>query len=68
MPAGWQGSLDKLPYPDYVTPLNLKEPQTFPEKGDLTKAMVVRGEDLTTRDVGVMVRAACNGAQILHEG
>lgn len=37
IPAGWSGSLDKFPYPEYITPLNLKEPQPFPEKGDLTK-------------------------------
>ena len=37
IPAEWKGSLDKFPYPEYVTPLNLKQPQPFPEKGDLTK-------------------------------
>lgn len=37
IPAGWKGSLDKLPYPTYVTPVNLKAPQPFPVKGDLTK-------------------------------
>jgi sulfonate transport system substrate-binding protein len=37
IPAGWKGSLEKLPYPNYVTPVNLKAPQPFPEKGDLTK-------------------------------
>jgi sulfonate transport system substrate-binding protein len=37
IPAGWTGSLDKFPYPEYVTPVNLKEPQPFPDKGDLTK-------------------------------
>jgi sulfonate transport system substrate-binding protein len=37
IPEGWKGSLDKFPYPEYVTPLNLKQPQPFPEKGDLTK-------------------------------
>lgn len=37
IPAGWKGQLDKFPYPEYVTPLNLKAPQAFPEKGDLTK-------------------------------
>lgn len=37
IPAEWKGSLNKFPYPEYVTPLNLKQPQPFPEKGDLTK-------------------------------
>jgi sulfonate transport system substrate-binding protein len=37
IPAGWKGSLDKFPYPEYLTPINLKEPQLFPDKGDLTK-------------------------------
>jgi ABC-type nitrate/sulfonate/bicarbonate transport system substrate-binding protein len=44
IPAGWKGSLDKFPYPDYVTPLNLKEPQPFPEKGDLTKPWSFAGK------------------------
>ena len=37
LPADWKGSLSKMPYPDYMTPINLKEAQAFPEKGDLTK-------------------------------
>lgn len=37
LPPNWQGNLAKLPYPDYATPINLKEPQVFPDKGDLTK-------------------------------
>ncbi len=37
LPAGWKGSLAKMPYPEYMTPINLKEAQAFPEKGDLTR-------------------------------
>ena len=33
-----------MPYPDYLTPINLKEPQTFPDKGDLTKAWSFGGK------------------------
>ncbi len=44
IPAGWKGSLDKFPYPEYVTPLNLKEPQPFPEKGDLVKPWTYGGK------------------------
>jgi sulfonate transport system substrate-binding protein len=44
IPADWKGSLDKFPYPEYVTPLNLKEPQPFPEKGDLTKPWSFSGK------------------------
>ena len=44
IPAGWKGALDKFPYPEYVTPLNLKEPQPFPEKGDLTKSWTFAGK------------------------
>ena len=37
IPANWTGRLDQVPYPDYVHAINSKEPQPFPEKGDLTK-------------------------------
>ena len=37
IPADWSGSPDKIPYPEYLTADNLKEPQPFPEKGDLVK-------------------------------
>lgn len=36
--ANWTGSPDKVPYPEYMTIENLKEPQPFPEKGDLVKS------------------------------
>jgi ABC-type nitrate/sulfonate/bicarbonate transport system substrate-binding protein len=44
IPANWTGSLDKLPYPEYLTPVNLKAPQPFPEKGDLTKSWSFGGQ------------------------
>jgi ABC-type nitrate/sulfonate/bicarbonate transport system substrate-binding protein len=44
LPAGWNHDLAKLPYPDYATPVSLKEPQAFPEKGDLTKAWSFGGK------------------------
>jgi sulfonate transport system substrate-binding protein len=44
LPPNWQGSLAKMPYPDYMTPISLKEPQVFPEKGDLTKPWSFRGK------------------------
>ena len=44
IPEWWKGSLDKFPYPEYITPLNLKEPQPFPEKGDLTKQWSFAGK------------------------
>jgi len=44
IPANWTGSLDKLPYPEYLTPVNLKAPQPFPEKGDLTKPWSFGGQ------------------------
>jgi ABC-type nitrate/sulfonate/bicarbonate transport system substrate-binding protein len=37
IPAGWKGDPSKLPYPPYLTSENLKQPQAFPEKGDLLK-------------------------------
>ena len=37
LPAGWKGQANKPPYPDYIHALNSKQPQPFPEPGDLTK-------------------------------
>lgn len=37
IPADWKGKLDQIPYPPYLTPVDMKEPQAFPEKGDLVK-------------------------------
>lgn len=38
IPAGWKGDPAKTPYPDYVHAINTKQPQPFPEKGDLVRA------------------------------
>jgi len=37
LPAGWKGDPAKPPYPDYVHAINTKNPQAFPERGDLVK-------------------------------
>lgn len=37
IPAGWTGDPAKPPYPEYMHALNRREPQAFPEKGDLVK-------------------------------
>jgi len=37
IPASWAGTIGKLPYPEYPNALTLKEPQAWPEKGDLIK-------------------------------
>lgn len=47
IPDGWKGALDKLPYPEYATPVNLKTPQPFPEKGDLVKPWSFGGKSFT---------------------
>ena len=47
IPANWTGQLEKLPYPDYVHAINTKEPQPFPEKGDLTKPWSFGGKSYT---------------------
>lgn len=37
IPKNWQGQVNKIPYPEYMHAFNTKEPQLFPEAGDLTK-------------------------------
>lgn len=37
IPEGWRGDPAKIPYPAYLTIDNLKQPQPFPEPGDLVK-------------------------------
>lgn len=37
IPANWPGKVGQVPYPPYYNEDTLKEPQTFPEKGDLVK-------------------------------
>ncbi len=44
LPANWSHPLDKLPYPEFLNPVNGKTPQTFPEPGDLKKAWSFGGK------------------------
>jgi sulfonate transport system substrate-binding protein len=44
LPANWPGKIGQLPYPEYANALTLKEPQAWPEKGDLTKAWTFNGK------------------------
>jgi sulfonate transport system substrate-binding protein len=45
VPANWGGSIGKLPYPEYPSVQTLKEPQTWPEPGDLTKPWSFDGKE-----------------------
>ena len=42
--AGWKGKANQPPYPDYLNAANAKQPQAFPEPGDLTKAWSFNGK------------------------
>ncbi len=44
IPPGWKGNPSKPPFPDYVHAINTKQPQPFPEKGDLVKAWSFGGK------------------------
>jgi ABC-type nitrate/sulfonate/bicarbonate transport system substrate-binding protein len=44
IPAGWKGDPAKPPFPDYMHAINTKEPQAFPEKGDLVKSWSFGGQ------------------------
>jgi sulfonate transport system substrate-binding protein len=44
IPAGWTGDPAKQPYPEYIHAINTKQPQAFPEKGDLVKAWSFGGK------------------------
>lgn len=44
IPANWAGSPDKIPYPEYLTAENMKQPQAFPEKGELVKPWAFGGK------------------------
>jgi sulfonate transport system substrate-binding protein len=44
IPAGWTGKIGELPYPAYANAATLKDPQPWPEKGDLTKAWTFDGK------------------------
>ena len=40
---GVRGKVGEPPYPEYLTYLNMKGPQAFPEKGDLVKPWTFKG-------------------------
>jgi sulfonate transport system substrate-binding protein len=44
IPANWSGRPDKAPYPKYLTVEDLKQPQPFPEQGDLVKPWSFAGK------------------------
>lgn len=44
IPRGWTGKVGQPPYPEYLTFLNMRQPQAFPEPGDLTKPWTYRGQ------------------------
>jgi ABC-type nitrate/sulfonate/bicarbonate transport system substrate-binding protein len=44
IPSDWTGKIGELPYPAYANAATLKEPQPWPEKGDLTKAWAFNGK------------------------
>ncbi len=44
IPANWTGQIGQLPYPAYANVTTLKEPQPWPEKGDLTKSWTFDGK------------------------
>lgn len=44
IPPNWQGQPDKVPYPAYLTEQDLKQPQPFPETGDLVKPWMFDGK------------------------
>ncbi len=44
LPANWSHPLDKVPYPEYLNPVNGTTPQAFPEPGDLKKPWSVGGK------------------------
>lgn len=44
IPSDWKGEIGKLPYPAYPNVETLREPQTWPEPGDLTRAWSFDGK------------------------
>ena len=44
IPAGWKGDPAKPPFPDYMHAINTKDPQAFPEKGDLVRTWNFGGQ------------------------
>ena len=43
LPPNWSGKIGQLPYPEYANALTLKEPQLWPEAGDLTRPWTFNG-------------------------
>jgi sulfonate transport system substrate-binding protein len=50
LPAGWAGKVGSLPYPAYLNVQTQKEPQQWPEPGDLTRAWPFNGKIYTPQD------------------
>ncbi|MGH7662490.1 MAG: ABC transporter substrate-binding protein [Vulcanimicrobiaceae bacterium] len=44
LPKGWKGSVSNPPYPPYDNFTTLKEPQNFPQAGDLRRAWTFAGK------------------------
>lgn len=43
IPANWAGKIGQLPYPSYANVTTLKEPQPWPEAGDLMRPWIFNG-------------------------
>ena len=43
LPPNWPGKIGQLPYPEYANAVTLKEPQLWPEAGDLTRPWTFNG-------------------------
>lgn len=43
IPRGWTGKVGVTPYPEYLTYLNMRQPQAFPEPGDLVRPWTFNG-------------------------
>lgn len=43
IPTGWTGKPEEMPYPEYANVLNTKEPQPFPQPGDLIQPWTFGG-------------------------
>ena len=44
LPPNWPGKIGQLPYPEYANAVTLKEPQLWPEAGDLTRPWTFNGK------------------------
>ncbi len=45
LPPNWSGKIGQLPYPEYANAISLKEPQPWPDKGDLVKPWTFNGKN-----------------------